>query len=186
MRKLTVALSLCLVVSACSTSEKNEEQQPKAPVAESESPNTSISQHKLETAEQIEGENREKQKRKGELDLDHIENVNVKGDLLESVMSLLHAVKNKDKDARLNLTYDPSFDEFSAAEPYILAVTKIEQDNSRVKAVTDEYDLKQAAEEVTIVKISTKTLDRSLKETVGTGDYIFVKVDGLWKVYRFQ
>ncbi|RXZ78364.1 hypothetical protein EBB07_27225 [Paenibacillaceae bacterium] len=139
------------------------------------------------TFEQKEEEFREQhQIRKGELDLDHIEIIGVKGGLLESLLSIFEAVKAKDDEARLTLTYDPQFDEFAGIEPYLLAVTKVELDDSRVKAVTEEYGLKEFADDVAVVKISMKTINRNLEEEIGTGDYVFVKISGQWKFYRYQ
>ena len=83
----------------------------------------------------------------------------MQGDLLQTVMELFHAIKNKDEASRLSLLYDPNFDEFAGMEPYILGIAKIERDDSRVQAVTDEFALAEEAEDVSIVKISIKTLD---------------------------
>ncbi|MCF2943318.1 hypothetical protein L1N82_06835 [Paenibacillus tarimensis] len=125
--------------------------------------------------------------RKGEMDLDHIENKGVTGDLLDSIMHYLTALKGHDEETRKYYLYDPNVDVLYDREPYILAVTKLELDNSRVKDVMDEYNLGNIAEEAAIVKISTITTGRDYQQVEGTGDFIFIRVsDSVWKFFRFQ
>lgn len=138
------------------------------------------------TYEELQKEQLKKQKRQGEMKIYPIENVGVTGDLEKAVFELIKYTKEKDTSNRSKLIYDLNFDILQEMEPFILAITKIELDNSRAKDVTDEYDLLEIASDVAIVKITTKSLDKYLDEDLSTGDYIFVKVDDQWKFYRFQ
>lgn len=127
----------------------------------------------------------EERRRKGKIKMDNIENAGVEGSLLEGVMALLEAVKYQDEEAKLNLHYERSHMTFDAVEePYIHAFTKIELDNTEVKGMTDEYNLRSFASDVAIVKITVIRLDINLKVSESTGNYIFVKVDDQWKVFR--
>lgn len=120
--------------------------------------------------------------RKGEIQMENIENAGVEGALLETVMALLEAVKNKDEATKLKLHYDPSRLTFDAVvEPFIHAVTRIELDNTDLELMMDGYDFYS---EAAIVKITTTRLNRNGNEYDSTGNFIFVKVDGNWLVYR--
>lgn len=184
----------CLVMTACSASvSQHENIPPSTPTTFEQMPTEDVrdtlQQHEQDDTktDNFDTGSKKLQERKGELDLDHIEVVGVKGDLLASIMSLLNAVKAKDDEGRKLLTYDPvNFDEFKGQEPYILAVTKLERDDSRVDDVTYEYNLKSFADDVAIVKISFRKIGDDLKESISTGDYIFVKIKNQWKLYRFQ
>lgn len=133
-------------------------------------------------AERKAAEEAEKRKRKGEIKMDNMTNVGVKGDLLETVMALLAAVKNKDEEAKLNLHYDPAHLTFDAVEePFILAFTQIELDNSELEHMMDGYHF---FSEAAIVKITAVKLNRQLEEVESTGKYIFVNIDDQWQVYR--
>lgn len=130
----------------------------------------------------------EARKRKGDLDLTKLEIVNVKGNLLKSIMALFDAINKNDEKLRHSLTYDPKHDDVFDDGEYIFGITKLELDNSRTTAVTKEYDLDKIADDVAIVKITEVRLNLDLTEQEGTGDYIFIKdkYDNKWKVYRYQ
>lgn len=185
MKKIVLTLAaLCLVLAACSN-DTNKESKPSAvqnSAPEENTPNEPVGGSNSNPDEQVkDNEQKTEEAAPVELDLDNIENVNVKGDLLKSVMSILEAVKINDVKARQELTYDPkTFDPFDGLDE-ATAITKIEQDDSRVKDISDEYSLKSFAEEVAIVKVSIES-----RGSIGTGDYIFVKVKDQWKVYRHQ
>ena len=82
--------------------------------------------------------------------------------------------------------YNPSFDELSLTGPYILAINKIEVDETRLEAVIDEYSLNEIADEVVIVKITMLKSSSNLQNSLSTLDFIFVKVDQKWKLYKVQ
>lgn len=132
---------------------------------------------------------KEQRKRKGDIDLNNMEVIGVKGELLKTIQLIFDAINKDDDKARHQLMYDPiNFDAFGSDGPYILAITKLELDNSRRDAVAEEYELDKIAEEVTIVKITRKTLTTKLEESLSTGDYIFIKTKAnqKWKLYRHQ
>lgn len=117
--------------------------------------------------------------------MDNMVNIGVKGDLLEGVMALLEAVKNQDKEGKLKLHYDSNWITFDdIIEPYILEFTKIQLDNTELNGMIDEHNLLSFSSDAAIVKITIKTLNTNLEESLSTGNYIFVKVDGTWKVFR--
>ncbi|MNJ45274.1 hypothetical protein D3C77_403620 [compost metagenome] len=97
-------------------------------------------------------------------------------------MSLLESVKNKNEEAKLKFHYDSGFITYDAVEePFILAFTRIELDNTELEHMMEGYNF---FSEAAIIKITSIKLDRQLEEAESTGKYIFVKVDGLWKVFR--
>lgn len=127
-------------------------------------------------------EEAEKLKRTGEIKMDQIENEGVEGDLLETVMTLLEAVKNNDEETKRKLHYDPSQLTFDAVvEPFIHAFTKIELNNTDLEHMMDGYDFYS---EAAIVHITSIKLNRQLQEYESIGQYIFVKIDGQWLMYR--
>ena len=140
------------------------------------------------TDEEKEQELLEKQKRKGELDLDHIKIVGVKGSLLKTIMTYLEAVKEKDDKKRLSTIYAPDVfsDGLNRQEPHILAIKGLTLDNHRVKAVTEWFGLDKIADEVVIVSIEYSSLGINLKEGVASVDYIYIRVKGKWKLYETQ
>ncbi|MDN8593192.1 hypothetical protein Q0V21_31165 [Paenibacillus sp. 11B] len=184
MKKLVFILAaMCLLLPACSneniTETKPSNVQSNTPDKDNQTEATQESSGSVEN--QKEEDNNAETSKPVELDLDHINNVNVKGDLLESVLSVFQAVKNNDVAARHQLTYDPkTFDPFEGLTE-ATGITKIEQDDTRVQAVTDEYSLNTFADDVAIVKVSIES-----RGSVGTGDYIFVKIKDQWKAYRHQ
>lgn len=190
---LTSILTLSLLLAACTKEEglvavKNESDLPAD--TETSTPSDPPITLYLAPIEPSEGEKYaeflEKSKRKGEIDLDNIENIGVKGDLLDGVMALLEAVKMKDEKTKLKHHYNPtSFLTFgSLEEPYVLAITKIQLDDTYLKGMTEEYELKKFASDVAIVDITTTRYDINYNIGEGTAHYIFVKVDGIWKVFR--
>lgn len=186
MKKIVLTLAaLCFALAACSN-ESNKESKPstvQSSAPEENNHNEPVGESNSNPGDQVEDNEQKTEEAAApvELNLDNIENVNVKGDLLKSVLSILEAVKSNDVKTRQQLTYDPkTFDPFDGLDE-ATAITKIEQDDSRVKAVSDEYSLNSFAEEVAIVKVSIES-----RGSVGTGDYIFVKVKDQWKVYRHQ
>ncbi|MDQ8739006.1 hypothetical protein [Paenibacillus sp. LHD-38] len=130
----------------------------------------------------------EKTKRKGELDLENIKVVGVEGSLLQTIMTYLKAVKDKDEKKRLSTIYAPDVfsDGLKRHEPYILAVKGLTLDNTRVKAVTEWFGLDKIADEVVIVSIDYSSLGINLKEGVASADYIYIRVKGKWKLYETQ
>lgn len=132
---------------------------------------------------------KEQRRRKGNIDLKSTEVVGLKGELLDTIKQIFEAINKDDEKARLQLMYDPiNFDEFGSDGPYILAIPKLELDNSRRDAIAEEYELDKIAEEVAIVKITRKTLTTKLEDSLSTGDYIFIKTKAnkKWKLYRLQ
>ncbi len=132
---------------------------------------------------------KEQRKRKGNIDLNNMEVIDVKAELLETIKNIFEAINRNDEKGRLQLMYDPiHFDEFGSDGPYILAIPKLELDNSRRDAIAEEYELDKIAEEVAIVKITRKTLTTKLEDSLSTGDYIFIKTKSnqKWKLYRSQ
>ncbi|MDQ6420208.1 hypothetical protein RB620_12250 [Paenibacillus sp. LHD-117] len=199
MKKVTLAVLSTLIfclICACGNSQLNNEkpsespsnenfnQQTNEPIKPSPSPTTTITTY--DEREEEEAKLREKKKRKGKIDLTNIEIIGVKGDLLKTILLMFKAIETNEDQERLKYMYHPEFDEFKSSGPYILGVTKLELDNSRLKAVIDEYSLNEIADDVAIVKITMERLNDNLEVSSSTGDYIFIHVDKNWKLYRFQ
>ncbi|TDL50357.1 hypothetical protein E2R60_22755 [Paenibacillus dendritiformis] len=195
MKKICVILvSLSILLSACIKEEAKEREtvpstgptEGTATPTPADIPNvTAIPPPSLSDLERAQAEMDEKRKRKGEIKMDNMVNVGVKGDLLEGVMALLEAVKNQDKEGKLKLHYDSNWITFDdIIEPYILEFTKIQLDNTELNGMIDEHNLLSFSSDAAIVKITIKTLNTNLEESLSTGNYIFVKVDGTWKVFR--
>ncbi|RXZ79457.1 hypothetical protein EBB07_23050 [Paenibacillaceae bacterium] len=148
---------------------------------ETSEPSKTLEEEVEETAEQ--------RKRKGDIDLSSMEVIGINRELLATINQIFEAINKNDEKSRHKLLYDPIYsDEFGNDGPYILAITKLELDNSRRDAVAEEYELYKVADEVDIVKITRKMLTTKLEESISTGDYIFIKTktDQKWKVYRSQ
>ncbi|PZD93763.1 hypothetical protein DNH61_21410 [Paenibacillus sambharensis] len=179
-------LTLVLLVTGCTVHNRNQNDYPN--LGDRATTASPISPESTDTLmEESYSEDFIYLQRKGEMDLDHIKNKGVTGDLLDSIMQYLTALKEGDEETRKHYLYDPNIDILYDMEPYILAVTKLELDNSRVMDVMDEYNLENIAEEAAIVKISTITTGRDSQEVEGTGDFIFIRVsDSVWKFFRFQ
>ena len=195
MKKICVILvSLSSLLSACIKEEAKEREtvsstgptEGTAPPTPAGIPNvTATPPPSLSDLERAQAELDEKRKRIGEIKMDNMVNVGVKGDLLEGVMALLEAVKNQDKEGKLKHHYDSNWITFDdVIEPYILEFTKIELDNTELNGMIDEHNLLSFSSGAAIVKITIKTLNINLEGSFSTGNYIFVKVDGTWKVFR--
>lgn len=195
MRKISLILLLISIfLVACTREEaaKKETAPPTMPI-EGTTPSTTADipiviatpPPTLADREREQAELDQKRRRKGEIKMDNLENVGVEGSLLKGVMALLEAVKSQDNEGKLKLHYDSNWITFDALEePYILEFTKIELDNTELKGMIDEHSLLSFSSDVAIVKITTKTLNLNLEESLSPGKYIFVKVDGQWKVFR--
>lgn len=135
------------------------------------------------TDEEIIQERMKKLERKGELDLNNIKIVGVKGSLLKTILTYLEAIKEKDDKKRLSTIYAPDIfsDGLNRQEPYIMAIKELTLDNHRVKAVTEWYDLNKIADEVVIVNIEIENL-----LGLSNADFIYIRVNGKWKLYETQ
>ncbi|MDQ8733862.1 hypothetical protein [Paenibacillus sp. LHD-38] len=140
------------------------------------------------TDEEIIQERMKKLERKGELDLNHIKVVGVKGSLLKTILTYLEAVKEKDDKKRLSTIYAPDLfsDSLNNIEPYVFAVTRLKPDNTRVKKVTEWYGLDKLADEVIIVNIEYQVLNNLFEKILTNADYIYIRVNGQWKLYETQ
>ncbi|NGP61389.1 hypothetical protein FLT15_24470 [Paenibacillus thiaminolyticus] len=192
MKKISIILLLLSIfLVACTREEANKKEtvpptMPTEGTATADIPNV-IATPPLTLAdrerEQVELD--KKRKRKGEIKMDNLETVGVEGSLLKGVIALLEAVKNQDNEEKLKLHYDSNWITFDVLEePYILEFTKIALDNTELKGMIDEHNLLSFSSNVAIVEITTKALNLNLEESLSTGKYIFVKVDGQWKVFR--
>lgn len=187
---------LVIVLTACSTSKDNSIPMNQnistdlevTPVTSIVPSNLPTNTEETKTDEEKEQELLEKLKRKGDLDLNHIKIVGVDGSLLKTIMTYLEAIKEKDDKKRLSTIYAPDYysDSLNNIEPYILAVTGLTLDNHRVKAVTEWFGLDKIADKVVIVNLEYRTLNRYLEKNVSSGDYIFISVNGHWKLYENQ
>ncbi|WP_213519855.1 hypothetical protein [Paenibacillus montaniterrae] len=123
--------------------------------------------------------------REGKLDWDNIEAAGVEDELVETIISLFKTVEANDYEAHSAFMYDPSTADLSLIGPYILAVTKLEADQSRLSAVIDEYSLSEISTDVEIVKITMLTSSTD-GESSSSFDFVFIKTDGQWKLYKIQ
>ncbi|CAH8706591.1 hypothetical protein M5W83_03535 [Paenibacillus thiaminolyticus] len=195
MKKIgIILLLLSIFLVACTREEANKKEtvpptmptEGTTPPATADIPNViATPPPTLADREREQAELDEKRRRKGEIKMDNLENVGVEGSLRKGVMALLEAVKNQDNEGKLKLHYDSNWITFDALEePYILEFTKIALDNTELKGMIDEHNLLSFSSDVAIVEITTKALNLNLEESLSTGKYIFVKVDGQWKVFR--
>lgn len=134
--------------------------------------------------ENDEGSN-EIKKRAGKIEMDNIEIIDVNEELVETIIALFKTIENNDYQSHFKFIYDPSLEDLSLIGPYILSVDKIETDDTRLNAVIDEYSLNEIADEAAIVKITMDVSSRT-GSSQNTGDFIFIKVDGEWKLYKTQ
>lgn len=130
-------------------------------------------------------ENNDRKPREGMLDLDNIEVAGVEDELVETIISLFKTVEANDYEAHFAFMYDPSTVDLLLIGPYILAVTKLEADQSRLSAVIDEYSLSEISTDVEIVKITMLTSSTD-GESSSSFDFVFIKTKGQWKLYKIQ
>lgn len=188
---LMVLIVFSLFLGACATN--NKQTNPTKPNEEnpiSSAPNqteniNSYNQNQNEASTNSVEENSDRKPREGKLDLDNIEIVNVDEELVETITSFFKTIENNDYQAHSEFMYDPSLADLSLIGPYILAVTKLEADQTRLAAVIDEYSLKEISEDIEIVKVTMVTSVLN-GESSNTGDFIFLKSNKEWKLYKIQ
>lgn len=117
--------------------------------------------------------------------MDNMEITGVEDELVETIISLFKTVEANDYEAHSAFMYDPSTVDLSLIGPYILAVTKLEADQSRLSAVIDEYSLSEISTDVEIVRITMLTSSTS-GESSSSFDFVFIKTEGQWKLYKFN
>jgi hypothetical protein len=193
-KSLFFFIALCILASCSNDKPGTTATDPNSPANESNASNnspiehnkgTSINDGALDYDQQMIKERMRGKERKGPLDIEHIKVVGVEGELLESMMQYLKAVKEDNEDKAKEILYSAITDTSNGLtlysnRQYTKAITKLTLDNTRGKAVSDENSLSQIADEVAIVVVDTL----STTDEKGNINFIFIKAKGKWSLYK--